>query len=186
MTHPHVEHALTVPGAYTEEELESLRQEVEKVPTGGIIVEIGVLYGRTASLYMQEGLKRKIQIHLIDNWSVNGEDAFGYFEKMYNEYPRSGISVYSMTSDEAALYIPEGIDLLHIDGNHFPPETFNDCENYLPKLKSGGVVVFHDYNTLDVDGRTLVFPDLHHTIDEYTEGWEYLGTFHSQTKRRKP
>lgn len=47
------------------------------------------------------------------------------------------------TSEQALFMIPE-IDLLHIDGNHSEVSSLRDVEMYLPKVRSGGVVIYHD------------------------------------------
>lgn len=196
--HPHVEYAMTIPGVYSEAELEALRTEIEELPWDSTIVEIGVLYGRTASLYMMASLEKTLHICLIDNWCVNSSDAEPYFADQLAKYMvalevgfaceevRSTIRLFNQAAETIADKIPDGIDLLHIDGNHHDPGPLLDCSLYLPKLKSGGVVVFHDYNTLDTDSKTLVFPGLHAVVDMYTNDWGHISTIDSQTIRRKP
>lgn len=36
------------------------------------------------------------------------------------------------------------LDFLHIDGNHTEKQSLEDCQNYLPKLKQGGLLVMDD------------------------------------------
>ena len=47
------------------------------------------------------------------------------------------------TSEQAAWLISE-IDFLHIDGNHSEVNSLQDVALYLPKVRAGGVVVYHD------------------------------------------
>lgn len=181
--HPHVEFALTVNGAYEEDELETVRKLVEELPEGSTIVEIGVLYGRTASLYMQASLERKLNTTLIDSFCVNGSDAPQAFAELRNKFPP--VTFLQMDSKDAAGMVGK-VDFIHIDGGHGPEIVSRDCEMYLPKLRSGGVAAFHDYSTRDLDGVSLVFPGVKEAVDKYTAGWEDLGVVNRLAVRRKP
>lgn len=61
---------------------------------------------------------------------------------------RHGLSstcrILRMTSNDAASKIEEGMDLLHIDGNHDYDRVMDDLTNYLPKLRVGGFLVVDD------------------------------------------
>ena len=46
----------------------------------------------------------------------------------------------------AAQWTGEGIDLLYIDGDHFYQAVRSDFEAWWPRVKLGGVVMFHDYD----------------------------------------
>lgn len=53
-------------------------------------------------------------------------------------------------SAEAVAKLPPGLpaaDLIFIDGGHTLEVVRKDIELYLPRLKSGGVVVFHDFSS---------------------------------------
>ena len=52
-------------------------------------------------------------------------------------------------SDDAINDI-EVLDFLYIDGNHWHPFIDNDINNYLPKVKKGGIISGHDYYVQDV------------------------------------
>ena len=50
-----------------------------------------------------------------------------------------------MEFEEALQRIEDGsIDLLHIDGNHEYESVNKDFENWLPKIKKGGIILIHD------------------------------------------
>lgn len=53
--------------------------------------------------------------------------------------------IIAATTDDAAKEFKGEIDLLHIDAGHSREEVEADIENWLPKVKPGGAVVFHDY-----------------------------------------
>lgn len=59
------------------------------------------------------------------------------------KYPE--IEVWKVKSQDAAeKFEPNSIDYLHIDGDHSYEGVKCDFESYLPKLKRGSIVSFHD------------------------------------------
>lgn len=179
--------AETVPGYYDRPELSRLYDFVHALPEDSKIVEIGVLYGRSSSVYFLESLTRMypLQITLIDPWVVEGTDAKVYFDKMVSAWSIPFTTI-SLRSEEAAQHITGGIDLLHIDGYH--EGVHIDCELYLPKLKINGIVIFHDYHRpSEYPKLGSVFPTIDAAVDKYTSGpnWEDLGTVVTQAARRK-
>lgn len=48
-------------------------------------------------------------------------------------------------SNDAIKDIPEALDFLYIDGNHYSPYINRDLENYYPLVKEGGIISGHDY-----------------------------------------
>ncbi len=74
---------------------------------------------------------------------------FGFLS-MLNQYQlQKNCIVFRMISRKAAKAIAM-IDILHIDGNHFPDIAVQDVQLYLPKVKKGGYIWFNDasWNTL--------------------------------------
>lgn len=186
MSNPIIEFAETVPGFYERPELERLYSFVHALPDRSIIIEVGVQYGRTASLYLNENRHR---VYLVDCWIENEGDSWPYFQNMVttnNWYQYTGIW---QRSDSAATWTPEsGVDLIHIDGGHTPEVVWRDCECYLPKLKVGGIAMFHDYKRPGADPTTgSVFPGVDKAVDHFTgnSNWEDLGTVLTQACRRK-
>ncbi len=67
----------------------------------------------------------------------------GYY---INRYTTGGISqLYgdSLTFDFSPYH--DSMDLVFVDGNHNPPYIQKDTENALKMLKSGGLLIWHDY-----------------------------------------
>ena len=48
-------------------------------------------------------------------------------------------------SNDFAAECPDGIDLLWIDGDHTYEQVLRDMENYIPKVRAGGVICMHDF-----------------------------------------
>lgn len=187
-----------VPGPYSKLELTKLYELAVALPDNATVVEIGVLYGRSASVFFQVAQHKPLELHFIDPWVVNGEDAYGYFHKMVNEHFLAvPFTMHNMTSVAVFHKVPEAvsfddevmaeftIDLLHVDGDHSPEGIKDDCSCWLPFTERGHAV-FHDYATRNEDG-TLMYQQIKGTVDLYCADWEKVGVFDSQAIfRRKP
>lgn len=128
-------------------------------------VEVGVFGGKSflAIAYGLRELKQGI-VHGIDTWKaddslVDSDDkgnadwwAKVDLEKIYEGFMRarmqSGLApftqVWHMSSRDASVQINTQIDLLHIDGNHSEWSSTSDVCLWLPKVRSGGIVVMDD------------------------------------------
>ncbi|MAZ48616.1 MAG: hypothetical protein CME65_08630 [Halobacteriovoraceae bacterium] len=117
-----------------------------------VIVEVGSWKGKSTINMALANSKAKI--YAIDPFTGSQEhqhladhdiDTFKAFLKNCRDFNVDGqITPLRMNSDEAVSQIEEEIDLLFIDGSHEYPDVKADFENLFPKLKSGGVIAFHD------------------------------------------
>jgi hypothetical protein len=181
----------SVPGYYEEDELRRLLKLVKALPDNAIIVEIGVEYGRSASIYFQESMRRKHRFNpfLVDCWNTNqSPEARRYLLEIVAKghlfHPRW------MKSSAAILEMPPyPLDLLHVDGEHTSPAIDFDVRRYSELVKAhSGVVVAHDYRRRGADPSAgSVFPDVDRAVDQYLcePLWEDLGTVNTQAARRK-
>ncbi len=126
-----------------------LHLAAKEIPDKGVIVEIGSHLGASACFLAEGARKRNGRVFCIDTWqndAMPGErqDTHADFKKNTHDYsdiitPLRGFSV------DVADGFSERIDLLFIDGDHSYEGCLSDIRNWIPKLKSGGRVVFHDY-----------------------------------------
>lgn len=73
-----------------------------------------------------------------------------------NEQHRHKIRHFRSTSDHAAKFLADSaFDFIFIDGLHTYEQVLKDCENYYPKIKSGGLFAGHDYQVIDDVGRAV-------------------------------
>jgi hypothetical protein len=163
----------------TKPELRLLANRLVELPTGARVVEIGVFSGRSASLYFQLQPDLDLDIHLVDNWSWNNTYATAMFDKLvienFNDTPWT---LHKMNSDYLGKLWEAPIDFLYIDGWHDMPGILNDCILWLPWLRSGAVVAFHDSDC----------PPVAECIEKYVKapGWTLLESAYRMTTWRKP
>lgn len=129
-----------------------------------LTVEIGVYGGR--SLFTQ-ALAHKLYTggiaYGIDPWTVEAalqvgcEDLDNFtksinFEELYQQTAQKIIKyglenhckLIRLEAEKAINSVPDEIELLHIDGNHGTQAVISDVINYMPKVKSGGLIWFDD------------------------------------------
>ncbi|WP_338050996.1 rhamnan synthesis F family protein [Roseicella aerolata] len=118
-------------------------------------VELGTHYGYSYFAFCQavQRLGSNTAAYAIDTWS--GDEHAGFYgDAVFQSVSRlnrekyAGFSTLIRSSFEAALpYFDDGsVSLLHIDGRHFYDDVQADYYQWLPKLASDGIVLFHDTN----------------------------------------
>lgn len=124
--------------------------ELAAVANGGVFVEIGSYLG-SSSCFISAGIKKaggRARLYCVDTWrndSMNEgpRDTFDEFIKNVGGYAEL-ITPVRENSVSAAENFENGINFLFIDGGHSYEEVKADAEAWLPKVVSGGVVIFHD------------------------------------------
>jgi predicted O-methyltransferase YrrM len=160
---------------YTYNERYRLTQAaMHNVPNGGIIVEVGVYAGSSLSCLLQVARKKDATVYAVDPFVYNGAEAEKHLREVLCQFPDVNWRLYPTTSDvacqglEHAQGLAAGIDLIHIDGDHF--DVAKDCRLWFPHLKSGGIAVFHDCIP---DQRSNIY-QVYLDVVEATKGWEIL------------
>lgn len=165
----------------TPKELQLLIDYALKSGTRPEIVEIGSYCG-ASSIVLAE-----VAGHLtcVDPFiGKHGKDkrgifTFHVFEKnVLNKY--RNVTLFQMTSKFARESFAGGeIDFLFIDGDHSYEAVKLDCELWLPLLKSGGYVAFHDYWNVHK-------PGVKQAVDEMINDWEIIDTARITVIKQKP
>jgi hypothetical protein len=85
-------------------------------------------------------------------------------------------------SVEVARQVPDDLAFVFIDGDHTSPAIDNDIAAWTPKIRSGGVVAFHDY------GRRKNGCNVTRTVDDWhvAQQWQSLGKTETTIGFRKP
>jgi len=118
-----------------------------------IVVELGTHNGLSYFAFCQSMVENGIDglAYAVDSWE--GEKHAGMHDtsvyddvmKHNREHYRAFSYPLKMLFNEALQHFDDNsIDLVHIDGLHTYDAVKEDFENWLPKVKPGGVVMFHD------------------------------------------
>lgn len=124
--------------------------------------EIGVYRG-TLTEYLLTKLPTINLLHAVDSWihypdftailnpkgsviNTPMEDIFEVFLENTERFEKR-LSVHKMSSEDAAEIIPDNsLDFIFIDANHAYDYVKADIIMWTPKVKSGGIIIGHDYN----------------------------------------
>jgi glycosyltransferase involved in cell wall biosynthesis len=158
-----------------------------------LIVEIGSFIGKSASILAQSK-PANCQLVCIDPWDdtkysgrgrklLAGRKAIDVFHENMASMGLSPETIKSKSVDAVSNFQDNSIDLLYIDGCHTRRGVSQDIELYYPKVKDGGIILFHDVNQPSVvDGiiNSISFAQISNcmgvhekgaTIIIFTEGW---------------
>ena len=127
------------------------------------IVEIGAWKGSSTAYLAVEIINsgKSIKLDVIDTWKGSGDepghmtdpdiikyngDIFPLF--MDNIYSVKHIinPIQSFSSDACKNYTDKSLDFIFLDASHSYESVKEDINNWLPKVKNGGVFAGHDWN----------------------------------------
>ncbi len=121
------------------------------------VLEIGSYAGESARLFLETGKVGKIVC--IDPWvqykdisipvtnfrsAAEAENAEKAFDRIFSGDGRV-VKVKDYSENVSFLFADHAFDLVYIDGNHQAENVRKDLENYLVKVKPGGIMSGHDY-----------------------------------------
>ena len=148
-----------IPSWTSDEERALLSKLAAEVPDGGMIVEIGCLYG--GSTYVLAKDNPKVEVISIDNFSWTPEGYPPVSAKLalknLNERGIFNVNILVSESEPAAKAWKKQIDLCFIDGGHSFKYVFADLCNFAPFSR---VLSLHDYNN-------DFWPDIKQTVDKF-------------------
>ena len=126
-----------------------------------LLVELGVDRGESYFAFCQSAQENKTGTRCfgIDTWRGD-QHAGGYDETTFaqvsahNRENYDGFSTLLRSTFDEALgsFLPESIDVFHLDGLHTEAAVRHDLEAWLPKIRLSGILLLHD-----VDVRTKEF-----------------------------
>jgi len=109
-------------------------------------VEIGVDTGETTVCLLEQCQKLK-HLYAIDPY-FNRDGRCQQVKKLLDT-PKC--TFLRMTSNDAVNHIPNGLDFIFVDGDHSFLSVKSDLNNYVPKIKSGGLLTGHDWTCVRRD-----------------------------------
>ena len=140
---------------------------------GAEFVEIGCFCGRSTAILGLAAKQNRCQLTTIDSFAFR----IGLWNILPNLHRlKIEFALMVMESGRAASLFDRPIDLLFVDGGHHQIE--DDCVRWLPKVKEGGLAIFHDYGP--------GWPSIISAVDQYTmDGYEDHGLFGGLAIKRK-
>jgi len=120
-----------------------LQQLVEYfIPDKCVGVEIGVDQAET-SVFLLDNMKLE-HLYCIDPY--NQRDS--RYEKAQNLLKKyDNCTLIRAASHEASSIVPDNLDFVFIDGDHSYEAVLLDFEDWVPKVRSGGLVSGHDWTS---------------------------------------
>jgi SAM-dependent methyltransferase len=134
---------------------------VDNSQDGAHIVEVGSWKGRSAAFMAVEIINsnKNIKFDCVDTWKGSIEHTTYDViteEKLYDVFLSNikpvnhFINPVRMTSIKASkLYEDNSLDFVFIDASHEYEDVKEDILAWLPKVKIGGILAGHDYNTFE-------------------------------------
>lgn len=130
----------------------TLQWSVGSVPPGGKIVEVGSYHGKSAVNFAYAVRKRggDATIFCVDTWRneniefARNVDVFARFEANVAPYRDLIVPLRGRSEEVGAAWDRGPIDVLFIDGDHSFEGVTRDVEAWVPHVKPGGLVMFHD------------------------------------------
>lgn len=162
-----------IQGMFAPADMAVMKEEIEKLEPGDVYLEIGVDEGRSmavAHYYAKPGVYIiGIDFHDVNTHSLSvGRGPFAESEGIIG-FQKRGFFIHGDADIFAELWT-KPISLLFIDGGHSYGEVKENALNWLPKMKKGGTVLYHD---IDYGPEAVIkFLDEHHGKGN----WEALHT----------
>ncbi len=144
------------------------------------IVEVGVFRGKNAEVLREEF--PDANLYLIDPWAPSStylesgsavsekrvvyEKALERVEKLFKNDPN--VTLIKKTGAEAAVEIPNNLDLVFIDANHAYSKVKQEILTWSEKVRPGGILSGHNYGRIRLAG-------VKKAVDELFEENFYLG-----------
>ncbi len=123
----------------TKEERAAFYKYAKRVPSNGLIVDIGTAQGGSAFVFVLAS-KSSVKVYTID---PKKNLQFLYYLERFELSDR--LIYYEQTSEAFAKDFKGKIDLLFIDGIHSYRGVVGDFNSYEDCVVKGGIVMFHDY-----------------------------------------
>ena len=125
-----------------------------------LLVELGVDRGESYFAFCQAAAENQTGTRCfgIDTWRGD-QHSGGYDETTFaqvTEHNRTHFETFSILlrssfDDALTQFESESIDVLHLDGLHTETAVRHDVQSWLPKLRTGGVLLLHDVRVRNKD-----------------------------------
>ena len=134
----------------------------EKAVSLEVVIEVGTYLGEFAEGLMTRWEDRVTHYFAIDPWwQRHPQKYMRWWMKRVEPWLWSKVHPLKGTSVEWAGVLPYRPDLVFIDGDHRYEAVLKDLETWWPRLKSGGLLIIHDFHDKKTQKATIdYFGDL--------------------------
>jgi predicted O-methyltransferase YrrM len=141
--------ALKIDGWFTPRQLSLIYDlAMEHLPEHGEICELGTYKGRSTYVWACVAKEKHAFLTTIDIFNNSDE-----FMKENAERNLKGFNlriIKGTTDKSVSNFLDKTLDICFIDADHEYKAVMSDINNYLPKVKVGGILCGHDYGRGDV------------------------------------
>lgn len=165
---------------------------VAEVPEGGLIVELGLCWGKTAVVLALAAKQKQGRYWGLDNWSLEG--SYEEVERLLwetvggDDDPRTPPDwSWALTKGNTGEHWDAGqpVDFLLIDAGHDEVNVTKDCEMWIPSVAPGGLVAFDDVPS-GPGWREHAHHAVREQMEKWTGDWENAASWGKLWIRRKP
>ncbi len=148
------------------------QEQVERLPHGSVVVEVGILLGRSV-IYLAQTMKahrKDLRVVAVDTFRGCGTDPLvasvvaEHGGSLRSAFERNlvlcgvedAVEILEQDSESASRQFPDSsVDLVFLDGDHGFDGFRRDLIHWMPKVKPGGLIAGHDINTYESIGQAL-------------------------------
>lgn len=142
-------------GFLSVKEVEALRGVVTSLPKDSVCINIGAGAGTSGLVFMECPSVGKL--YTIDIF--RGTRGLGGLGNESGVFRMAGIEdlnrhfqIYGDSTEAGKIWNSGMVDMVFIDGGHSYEQCCGDTMAWLPHIKSGGVLAYHDYSDTLFDG----------------------------------
>jgi len=126
----------------TEDELRFAVECAESLPDIPIMMELGVCHGRTLAALAMVAMNKAGLVIGVDDWGLEGS-----LIEVADTLKALGILNWDLRKVKTQhLLHSQPLDFLLVDAGHDEANVKPDIEKYVPLVRLGGIVMFHDYD----------------------------------------
>jgi predicted O-methyltransferase YrrM len=144
-------------GWFSRFDADTLIPEVENIPENGVYLEVGVHLGRSLWTARQAS-KPSVEVYgvdIVDDPKIEG--------------------TIFLQGDSTTMPFDKEIDVIFIDGDHSYEGCKKDIENWYPRMKKGGVMLFHDCDETS--------PGVVQAVKEFVEQYKFKDMYYHPEQR---
>lgn len=151
-------------------EFEALKKLASELPPNPIVINFGAGAGNSAAAFLLG--REDVFVYTIDRQKESSP--FGCLEGEQNLLERLGLwsperiqQIHGDSAETGRTWTGGKVDLVFVDAGHSYEECKADALAWLPHLREGGVMVFHDYTSPN-------WPNVVRAVDEVMAPYQQI------------